>query len=129
MYLVCLVWIFHNTQMEVRRLLLGVHFHFPLLVVRIVSKLLYLLAILLASRFSLFCRTYWLSSVCSIAPMNIVEHRFLLVQFFIFWFMLDLKICKSYDFIHCIGLKLQFLLLIISSPKSSYRGGCFGAPI
>lgn len=61
--------------------------------------------------------------------MNVVEHRFLLVQFFSFWFMIDLKICKSYDFIHCIGLKLQFLLLTNSSPKSSCRGGCFGAPI
>lgn len=50
--------------------------------------------------------------------MNIVEHRFLFVQFFIFWFMIDLKISKSYDFIHCIGLKLQFLLLTFSSPKS-----------
>lgn len=62
--------------------------------------------------------------------MIIVEHRFWFVQFFIFWFMIDLKISKSYDFIHCIGLKLQFLLLTISSPKSFPIGVvALGAPI
>lgn len=64
MYVVCLVWIFHNTQMAVRRLLLGVGFHFPLSVVRLVSELLYLLAI--SSALQIFFVLFHLAVILSL---------------------------------------------------------------